>query len=131
MMTSSSETQALQAVAHLEATVAEVEQHLAALGSALKLQDAGAAEQAAAELHSALSRAVDRFNQAARTPTGIPPVLRRRLARTSSQVAAQRDAVARASQALDRALDVLIPGAEPVAVYGGATRRSSGGLAQA
>ena len=58
-------------------------------------------------------------------------MLRRRLARTSSQVAAQRDAVARASQALDRALDVLIPSAEPVAVYGGATRRSSGGLAQA
>jgi DNA repair exonuclease SbcCD ATPase subunit len=73
MMNSSSETQALQAVAHLEATVAEVEQHLAALGSALKLQDASAAEQAAAELHNALSRAVDRFNQAARTPTGIPP----------------------------------------------------------
>ena len=89
------------------------------------------AEQAAAELHQALSRAVDRFNQAARTPAGVPPTLRRRLARTSSQVAAQRDAVARASQALDRALDVLIPGAEPVAVYGGATRRSSGGLAQA
>jgi len=131
MMTSPSESQALQAVAHLEATVAEVEQHLATLGSALKLQDAGAAEQAAAELHQALSRAVDRFNQAARTPAGVPPTLRRRLARTSSQVAAQRDAVARASQALDRALDVLIPGAEPVAVYGGATRRSSGGLAQA
>ena len=56
----------------------------------------GAAEQAAAELHQALSRAVDRFNQAARTPAGVPPTLRRRLARTSSQVAAQRDAVARA-----------------------------------
>ena len=57
MMTSPSESQALQAVAHLEATVAEVEQHLSTLGSALKLQDAAAAEQAAAELHQEIGRA--------------------------------------------------------------------------
>jgi hypothetical protein len=36
--------------------------------------------------------------------------LRRRLALASAQVASQRDALARATAALDRAIDVLMPG---------------------
>lgn len=132
MMSTPLESQAVQAVTDLETTVAEVEHHLATLGTALKLQDASAVELAAADLQQALAQAVDRFNQAARTQAGIPPLLRRRLARTSSQVAAQRDAVARANHALDRVLDVLIPSAEPAAVYGTqGTRRGGNGLAQA
>jgi predicted RecB family endonuclease len=130
MMSSSTETLALQAATELESTLSEVEQYLSALGTALKLQDATATEVAATELHRALAEAVQRFGQAARTG-GVPPALRRRLARTSGQVAAQRDAVARATNALDRALDVLIPTPEP-AVYGASAHRiSSSGLAQA
>jgi hypothetical protein len=60
------------------------------------------------------------------------------LARTSGQVAAQRDAVTRASTALDRAIDVLMPASAATAqgsVYGatGLSGRGSrgGGLAQA
>jgi len=53
--------------------------------------------------------AVDSFRGAARRGD-VPPALRRRLALTSGQVAAQREAVARASSALDRAIDVLMPG---------------------
>ena len=66
-----------------------------------------------------------------------PRSLRRRLALTSGQVAAQREAVARASSALDRAIDVLLPdlaSARQASVYGvpgTTTRLNSGGLAQA
>lgn len=125
MMSSSAETLALQAAADLDATLTEVESQLAALGTALKLQDAGATEAAATALHLALSEAVQRFSHAARHGTDVPPALRRRLARTSGQVAAQRDAVARATNALDRVLDVLIPGPE-AAVYGSSSPRGSG-----
>ena len=39
----------------------------------------------------------------------MPPALRRRLASASGQVAAQRESLARATAALDRAIDVLLP----------------------
>ena len=62
----------------------------------------------AGELQKALSLAVERFMHAARS--GGPPLpLRRRLGLASAQVAAQRDALARATAALDRAIDVLMP----------------------
>ncbi|MFZ2987277.1 hypothetical protein [Ideonella sp.] len=134
MISSHTEQLALRATVELEATVSAVEQQLTALGNALKLQDAAAAEAAASELHRSLARAVDHFARASRSSAGVPPELRRRLARTSGQVAAQRDAVARATNALDRAIDVLLPAsAAPQAVYGasGSGRSSSSGLAQA
>ena len=62
----------------------------------------------AGELHRALALAIDRFSQAARSG-GVPPPLRRRLAMASGQVAAQRESLARATVALDRAIDVLLP----------------------
>jgi len=120
----------------LESALQAVEQHLAALGSALKLQDPVATETAATELHRALASAVERFAQAARKG-GVPPALRRRLALTGGQVAAQREAVARASSALDRVIDVLMPdtrGGDASAAYGaqGKLQRSyGGGVAQA
>lgn len=119
----------------LETALQAVELHLAALGSALKLQDPAATETAATELHRALANAVERFAQAARKG-GVPPALRRRLALTGGQVAAQREAVARASSALDRVIDVLMPDARggDVAGYGaqGKVQRSyHGGVAQA
>jgi hypothetical protein len=45
--------------------------------------------------------------------------MRRRLARASAQVASQRETLARATAALDRAIDVLMPESAPVGgLYG-------------
>jgi hypothetical protein len=99
----------------LEQVITTIEERLAALGSALRDHDARAIENHAQELHRALAVAVHRCAQVARQPGGVPAALRQRLARASGQVAAQRESLARATAALDRAIDVLMPGA-PVAV---------------
>jgi hypothetical protein len=59
----------------------------------------------------------------------VPPALRHRLARTSGQVAAQRESLARATAALDRAIDVLMPreGAALYSTFGGSERSARGG----
>jgi len=101
----------------LEASLSSVERLLGALGLALRDRDAGAVERHAADLHHALASAIQRFSQASRT-NGVPPVLRQRLALASGQVAAQRESLARATAALDRAIDVLMPAPLPAAVYG-------------
>ncbi|MED5619873.1 hypothetical protein [Ideonella sp. BN130291] len=119
--------------AELENSLAAVEQRLAALGEALRERNAEAIELHATELHRALADAVNRFAQAARTG-GVPPVLRRRLANASGQVAAQRESLARATAALDRAIDVLMPAPPAGGVYspqGGTERASLGGVIQA
>ena len=92
----------------LEQTLAAVETRLAALGVALLERDSVAVDLHASELHRALARAVDHFTRAARRGA-LPPPLRQRLMRASSQVAAQRESFARATAALDRAIDVLLP----------------------
>lgn len=92
----------------LEEALAAVESRLASLGDALRARDAAAIECHATELHRALARAIDHFTQAARKGD-VPQVLRRRLARASGQVAAQRESLARATAALDRAIEVLMP----------------------
>lgn len=92
----------------LEVALTQVELGLAALGDALRDRDAGAIDRQASELQRALATAVQRFAQAARRG-GVPPALRQRLATTSGQVAAQRESLARATAALDRAIDVLLP----------------------
>lgn len=116
--------------AELEAALALVELSLAALGDALREHDAQAIESRASELHRALAQAVHRFAHAARSG-GVPPSLRSRLALASGRVAAQRESLARATAALDRAIDVLMP-RENGAVYSaqGGTERTtvSGGL---
>ena len=94
--------------AELEAALQRVEQHLDDLQGALSARDMPCIELHAGELHKALSHAVERFMQAARRG-GTPLSLRRRLGLASAQVAAQRDALARATAALDRAIDVLLP----------------------
>lgn len=118
----------------LEACLGAVEQRLAWLGEALRQRDAVGIELHAGELHRALAAAVQRFGHAARTG-GVPPRLRHRFATASGQVAAQRESLARATAALDRAIDVLLPDAavEPK-VYGatGAGERPpQSGFAQA
>jgi hypothetical protein len=93
----------------LEARLSEVETRLAALGNALRARDPVGIDLHAAELHRALASAVSRFSDAARSGP-LPPALRQRLASASGQVAAQRESLARATAALDRAIDVRLPG---------------------
>ena len=116
----------------LEATLAAVELRLSGLAEALHQRDLGAIDEQSAELHRALARAVDHFAVAARSGP-IPIALRRRLAHTSGHVAAQRETFARATAALDRAIDVLLPREAPslYGAKGGAPRGSLGGYIQA
>lgn len=96
----------------LETLVIQVEQRLGALADSLRERDVQAMEQQAQELHRALARAVESFMHAARHG-GVPEPMRLRLARASAQLARQRESLARATSALDRAIDVLMPGAAP------------------
>ena len=117
----------------LEHALVAVEQRLAALGDALRERNAQQIETHASELHRALANAVHRFAHAARAG-GVPPGLRRRLADASGQVAAQRESLARATAALDRAIDVLMPRDNGGGVYsaqGGQERGQRGGVIQA
>ncbi len=119
MFTSPEELQALQRVAELEPPLAALEGCLGGLTQALCSNDPMAIETQATELHRALARAVGSFSRAAREG-GVPGVLRQRLALASGQVAAQREALARATAALDRAIDVLLPEHPVHGVYGAA-----------
>ncbi len=103
----------------LDASLATVERRLNALAAAVERNDSAAVESEAAALHRALSAAIRHFPVAARQG-GVPPLLRRRLAAVSGQVAVQRDAMARATASLDRAIDALLPGqgGAMAAVYG-------------
>lgn len=92
----------------LEATLLAIEACLASLGEALRTRDSTAIEGHASSLHRALATAVDRFTNAARAGQ-VSPAMRKRLAQASGQVAAQRESLARATAALDRAIDVLLP----------------------
>lgn len=99
----------------LEAVLQRVEQHLDDLQAALGARDMRCIELHAGELQRTLALALERFRQAARR--GATPLeLRRRLALAGAQVAAQRDALARATAALDRAIDLLMP-SSATAVY--------------
>jgi len=121
---------AVPMAAELEGPVADVENALTALGFALHSQDADAVVAAADALHAALATAVLQVGRAARQG-GVPQPLRHRLALAGGQVAAQREALARATASLDRAIDVLIPGfgATPAGNFysaGGLNKRPAG-----
>lgn len=120
-----------QQAAELERPLQAVEEALSALSLALHRQDAAGVDLVAAQLHTALVAAVDHFSRAARSG-GVPMPLRQRLATASGQVAAQREALARATASLDRAMDVLMPGAAAPAAglygaHGSADRRPHSG----
>jgi hypothetical protein len=112
----------------LETVLSAVEIRLAALGDALRSRDSVGIDVHATELHRALAMAVEQFASAARKGS-VPPALRNRLANTSGQVAAQRESLARATAALDRAIEVLIPrdGAGLYSTFGSADRGARGG----
>lgn len=116
----------------LDAALVAVDERLAALGEALRERDAAGIEQQANELHRTLTAAVDLFARAAKSGP-ISPALRQRLARTGGLVAAQRESLSRATAALDRAMDVLMP-RDAATVYspqGSAERGLLGGVIQA
>ena len=107
----------------LEIRLAAVESRLAALADALRARDPVAIDLQACELHRALAAPVNHvYHPAPRGP--VPPALRDRRAQASTQVVAQRESLARATAALDRALDVLLPreGAGLYSIYGAADR---------
>jgi hypothetical protein len=120
-------------IQELEHSVASVESRLMALGQALHLHRAEAVEAEAAALQRALAAAVDQLRRSARNGQ-LSPQLRQRLALASGHVAAQREALARASAALDRAIDVLLPSPAPRVAYSAAglsERQAHGGLVRA
>jgi hypothetical protein len=116
----------------LEEAIAAVEARLTSLGEALRARDSAGIDTHATELHRALAHAVDCFARASRSGT-VPAALRQRLASTSGHVAAQRESLARATAALDRAIDVLMPrdAATLYSSQGGAERALRGGVIQA
>ncbi|MCR5883268.1 hypothetical protein LRS03_10550 [Rhizobacter sp. J219] len=116
----------------LETTLAAVETHLAALGESLRTNDSIAIDHHATELHRALARAVDHFARAARSGP-VPSPLRERLKLASGLVASQRESLARATAALDRAMDVLMPRDRSSGVYSptGSASALRGGVIQA
>jgi len=116
----------------LESTLSAVESRLSSLGEALRARDLPSIDLHASELHRALSNAVDHFSRAARSGP-LPASLRRRLVDAGGSVAAQRESLARATAALDRAIDVLLPRDAPVMYgnYGAAERLGRGGSVHA
>jgi len=119
MINSHYELQAVKQTLDLERPLQAVEDRLGALADALQRQDPDALDRVAAELHAALAAAVGDFALAARTG-GVPPELRQRLALAGGQVVVQREALARATASLDRAIDVLIPRFSPAGLYSAA-----------
>jgi ribosomal protein S7 len=92
----------------LERAVTAVEQALAVMQEALQGNDATRVEAACDNLRQTLSCSVTVFREAARHQA-VPAPMKRRLAGASARIAAQREALARATTALDRAIDVLLP----------------------
>jgi plasmid stabilization system protein ParE len=119
MINSHYELQAVKQTLDLERPLQAVEDRLGALADALQRQDPDALDRVAAELHAALAAAVGDFALAARTG-GVPPELRQRLALAGGQVVVQREALARATASLDRAIDVLLPRFSPAGLYSAA-----------
>jgi len=117
----------------LEQSVARVESRLAALGEALRMHHADAVANEASELQRALATAVEPLRRGARVGQ-LSPQLRERLALASGRVAAQRESLARAGAAIDRAIDVLLPSPAPRVAYSAAglnERQAHGGVMQA
>ena len=99
----------------LEAALARIETRVAALGAALHAPQGAAA---LAEESAALQRALAALLPLLRgQPPALNAALRRRVTHCAGQVAAQREAVARAGAVAARTLDLLLPDAIPRAGY--------------
>ena len=102
--------------------LAGLEHGLAALSDALRERDASRIDAAARGLQEALALAAQPLARSARERR-LAPDLQQRLMRAGAMVAAQRDAVARASASVDRGLHVLLPAPA-------ATTYAAGGVAE-
>jgi hypothetical protein len=112
----------------LEGSLSAVEQAIAALGQTLTQRDIAAIEAASTALHDAMRAAMTQFAQVARSGK-MPAVLRTRFALANGQIAAQREALFRATSLVEQNLEILIP--RPMAetsVYSasGASQRGPG-----
>ena len=109
-------------------SLAAVELAIATLGHALTQRDIGAVEATSTALHDAMRAAMGQFAQVARRGT-MPRALRTRFAIANGQIAAQREALYRATALVEQNLEILIP--RPMAetsVYSasGASQRGPG-----
>ena len=112
----------------LEASLSAVELAIATLGQTLTQRDIAAVEAASTALHDTLRAAMSQFAQVARRGT-MPVALRTRFALANAQIAAQREALVRATSLVEQHLEILIP--RPLAetsVYSasGASQRGPG-----
>jgi len=112
----------------LETSLAAVELAIAALGDTLAHPDIAAVEAASTALHDAMRAAMNQFAQAARGGR-MPAELRHRFALANARIAAQREALIRASSLVEQNLEILLP--KPMAqtsVYSanGASQRGPG-----
>ena len=115
-------------VSALESSLAAVELAIATLGQTLAQRDIAAVEAASTSLHEAMRAAMTQFAQVARGGK-MPVSLRTRFALANGQIAAQRDALIRATSLVEQNLEILIP--RPMAetsVYSasGASQRGPG-----
>ncbi len=92
----------------LEVSLSAVEQAIAALGHTLTQRDVAAVEAASTSLHDAMRAAMTQFAQVARGGR-MPAALRTRFALANGQIAAQRDALIRATSLVEQNLQILIP----------------------
>ena len=112
----------------LERSLSAVEQAIATLGQTLTQRDIAAIEAASTALHDAMRAAMTQFAQVARNGK-MPAALRTRFALANGQIAAQREALFRATSLVEQNLEILIP--RPMAetsVYSasGASQRGPG-----
>ena len=112
----------------LEVSLSAVEQAIATLGQTLTQRDIAAVEAASGALHDAMRAAMTQFAQVARGGR-MPVALRSRFALANAQIGAQREALMRATAAVQQNLEILIP--RPMAetsVYSasGASQRGPG-----
>ncbi len=112
----------------LEASLSAVELAIATLGETLCRPDIAAIEAASTALHDTMRTAMNQFAQVARRGS-MPAALRTRFALANAQVAAQREALYRATSLVEQNLEILIP--RPLAetsVYSaaGASQRGPG-----
>ncbi len=112
----------------LDVSLSAVELAIATFGHALTQRDIAAVEAASTALHDAMRAAMTQFAQVARRGA-MPVALRTRFALANGQVAAQREALVRATSLVEQHLEILIP--RPLAetsVYSasGASQRGPG-----
>lgn len=100
----------------LEAVMQSLEAQLESLAQAMRERDSAAIAECSVRLQRSLQQAMPVLRSATAQGGGLPDGLQPRLAKLQGAVAAQRESLARASAAVQRAMNVLMPAA-PAVVY--------------